>query len=74
MLYFVWHLLVYYLNVSFSGFITFTWLGKRELLFLLSITRNYVVSIRKCVLFCLVLSVSCVMLLLHSLDFHIIIF
>ena len=64
---------VYYLNVSFSGFITLVG-EERELFFLLSNMRNYVVSILKSVLFPLVLRVGCVMLLVHSLDFHIIIF
>ena len=55
---------VNYLNVSFKGFIR---LGKRELFFLLAITCNYVVSVRRGFLFLLVLQTGCVVSLLHSL-------
>ena len=40
-------------------------MGKRELGFMLSFTRNFVVSVSG-VLFCLALGIGCVVLLLHS--------
>ena len=42
-------IIVYYLNVSFSRLITSV--GKRELVFLLSFTRDFVVSVRRSFLF-----------------------
>ena len=54
---------VSYLYVSFSGLIT----SVGELIVLLSITRNYVVSVRRCFLFLLVLRIGCANLLWHSL-------
>ena len=48
-------------------------LGKRELVFLLLFTCNFVVSVRRRFLFFLVLGISCVILLWHSLDFPLII-
>ena len=42
-------------------------LGKRELIFLLSFTFNYVVSVRRGFIFLWVLEVGCVILLWHSL-------
>ena len=41
--------------------------GKRELIFLLSFTCNYVVSVRRGFLFLLVLGIGCVILLGNSL-------
>ena len=43
-------------------------LGKRELVFLLLFTCNFVVSVRRRFLFFLVLGMGCVILLWHSLD------
>ena len=57
---------VSYLYVKFSGLITL--LGEeRELRFLLSLTCNDVVSVRRGFLFLLVLRIGYVILLLHSL-------
>ena len=42
-------------------------LGKRELIFLLSFTGNYVVSVRRGFLLLSVLGIGCVILLWHSL-------
>ena len=44
------------------------WLGKRELLFLLAFTCNYVVSVRRGLLFLWMLGMDCVILLWHSLS------
>ena len=52
------------LYVSFSRLIPL--FGKRELVFLLSSTRNYVVYFRRGILFLLVLVKGCIMLLWHS--------
>ena len=41
-------------------------LGKRELIFLISLTCNYVVSVRRGFLFLLVLGIGYVILLYHS--------
>ena len=43
------------------------WLGEREIIFLLSFTCNYVVSVRRGFLFLLVLEMGCVVLLWYSL-------
>ena len=56
------HSIVIYLYVSCSGSVTS---GKRELICLLSLTCNYVVSVRRG--FLLVLGMGCVFLLWHSL-------
>ena len=56
---------VTYLYVRCSRLIT--WVLKRELIFLLSFTCNYVVSVRRGFLFLLVLRTGCVILLWHSL-------
>ena len=42
-------------------------LGKRDIIFLLSFTCNYVVSVKRGFLFLLVLGISCVILLWYSL-------
>ena len=44
-------------------------LGKREQMFLLLFTCNYVVSVRRGFLFLLVLGIGCVILLWHSKGF-----
>ena len=49
------------------------WLGKRELVFLLLFTCNFVVSVRRRFLFLLVLGMGCVILFWRSLDFPLII-
>ena len=59
---------LYYLYVSCSGSITSV-REERELICLLSFTCNYVVSVRRCYLFLLVLGTDCVILLWHSLGF-----
>ena len=59
--------LVIYLSVSFSGLITSTSVGEERAKFLLSLTRDYVVSVRRGFLFLLVLRIGCVILLWHSL-------
>ena len=57
--------IVSYLCVSCSGSITSV--GKEAATFPVSFTCNYVVSIRRCFLFLLVLGIGCVILLWHSL-------
>ena len=56
-----------YLYVSCSGSITLVALGKREQICLLSFTCSYAVSVRRGLLFLLVLGIGCVILLWHSL-------
>ena len=43
-------------------------LGKREIICLLSLTCYYVVSVRRCFLFLLVLGMGCIILMWHSLS------
>ena len=50
------------------------WLEEREIIFLLSFTCNYVVSVRKGFLFLLVLEMGCVVLLWYSLGLPYILF
>ena len=57
--------LSFFLYVSFSGLITTA--GEERAIFMLSFTCNYVVSVRRDFLFPLVLGISCVILLWHSL-------
>ena len=54
-----------YLYISFSGLITSS--GKERAIFLLSITCNYVCSVRRGFLFLLVLGIGYIILLWHSL-------
>ena len=56
---------VSYLYVSFSGLITSV--GEERAIFLLSIVRIYVVSVRRGFSLLLVLRIGCVILLWHSL-------
>ena len=58
--------IICYIYVGCSGSIR---LGKRELICVLSFTCNYVVSVRRDFLFLLVLGISCVILLWHSMGF-----
>ena len=48
-------------------------MGERELIFLLSFTCNYVVSVKRGFLYLLVIGVGCAILLWYSLGLHIII-
>ena len=57
---------VSYLFVSFSVLIISV--GKRELNFLPSFTCNYIVSVRRSILFLLLRRIGCVILFWHSLD------
>ena len=58
--------IVHYLNVLFSGLITSV--KGRELAFLLSISRNLAVSVRRNFFFLWELRISCVSLMWQSLD------
>ena len=63
--------IVSYLSVSYSGSIT---LVGEEIANLSAIVYLYVVSVRRgCLFFLLVLGMGCVILLWHSMGFHIII-
>ena len=60
--------IVSYLYVSCSGSISIIRLGKRELICLLLFMCNYLVSVRRGLLFLLVLGIGFVILLWHSLS------
>ena len=56
--------IVSYLYVSFSEFITSIW--EERVYFLVSFTCNYVVSVRRGLLFLLVLRIGCITLRKHA--------